>query len=72
MMYVLTGLTLSYVGLLHQGKSFKSDCTPSILDKYFYYPLNLINDSLNGSFFVEFNLNTNGQIKNFKIINSLG
>ena len=72
MIHVLIGLTLSYEGLLHQGKSFKSDCTSSISDKYFYYPSNLTNDSLNGSFFVEFNLNTNSQIENFNIINSLG
>ena len=70
--YTLIGLTLSYAEVLHLGKSLESDSSYSISNKYFSYPSNLINYSINGSSFVEFNLNTKGQIENFNIINSLG
>tara|TARA_B100001093_G_C26827615_1_gene1014732 strand:- start:827 stop:1192 length:366 start_codon:yes stop_codon:yes gene_type:complete len=69
---VFIGLTLSYAEVLHPGKSLKSDSSSSISNKYFLYPSNLINYSINGSSFVEFNLNKKGQIENFNIINSLG
>ena len=57
---------------MYPEKSLESDSSSSISNKYFYYPSNLINYSINGSSFVEFNLNTKGQIENFNIINSLG
>jgi len=69
---ILVGLTLSYAEVLYPEKSLESDSSSNISNKYFYYPSNLINYSINGSSFVEFNLNTKGQIENFNIINSLG
>lgn len=68
----LVGLTLSYAEVLYPEKSIESDSSSNISNKYFYYPSNLINYSINGSSFVEFNLDTKGQIENFNIINSLG
>ena len=55
---ILIGLTLSYAEVMYPEKSLESDSSSNISNKYFYYPSNLINYSINGSSFVEFNPST--------------
>ena len=42
------------------------------LDHFFIYPSDVIDYSVSGSSLIEFNLNSNGEVKNLHIIESLG
>ena len=41
-------------------------------DNYFVYPYDIIDYSVSGSSFIEFNLNSKGEVENLQIIESLG
>ena len=44
----------------------------STLDHFFVYPSDVIDYSVSGSSLIDFNLNSNGEVKNLHIIESLG
>ena len=53
-------------------KTRKVSLLPMASDNYFIYPYDLIDYSVSGSSFIEFNLNSKGEVENLQIIESLG
>ena len=50
----------------------KSNLLPMASDNYFVYPYDVIDYSVSGSSFIEFKLNSEGDVENLQIIESLG
>ena len=61
-----------YSSIVYFKENEKSKVLSKANDNYFVYPHNVIDYSVSGSSLIEFNLNSNAEVKNFHIIESLG
>ena len=59
-------------GSAYVKENEKSNLLPMAGDNYFVYPYDVIDYSLSGSSFIEFKLNSEGEVENLHIIESLG
>ena len=69
-------ISMSIVSGYSNVAYFKENEKSKVLSKakynYFVYPHDVIDYSVSGSSLIEFNLNSNAEVKNFHIIESLG